>query len=227
MDASMTETSNDMKSESLLPPEKRIKLSNSPSTSIDSAHNSQDTPEGTHIPSIDSTILNYNKLKRELILLCKLSGKQFKLIYRATRDGFEAKSFHTKCDNQPKTLTVIQSANGNIFGGFANVAWESSATWKKDPHAFIFSLTNSKFCPQFMPVKACSTRNIGCAPLWGPVFGRDILVVNNSNSHNSSYSELGHSYDFKLFPFGSADAESFIDGFYNFKTSEIEVFCLT
>ena len=75
--------------------------------------------------------------------LCKLKGKQFKLLYRATRDGFAASSFHAKCDQQPNTLTVIKTTNGFIFGGYTAVAWDSTSRHKIDPNAFIFSLVNA------------------------------------------------------------------------------------
>ena len=60
---------------------------------------------GTRIESIcghlggstfDSTILCNFKLRNDLGQLCTLSGKQFKLLYRASRDGFAASSFHAK-----------------------------------------------------------------------------------------------------------------------------------
>ena len=54
---------------------------------------------------MDSTILSADKMKSDLVELCKLSDMQFKLLYRASRDGFEAAGFHVKCDNLPKTLT--------------------------------------------------------------------------------------------------------------------------
>ena len=88
---------------------------------------------------VDSAILENSEKQNDLIELCKLSGKQFKLIYRASRDGFEAASFHAKCDNQPSTLTVIKTINGFVFGGYAAVASDSTNIWKVDPHAFIFS----------------------------------------------------------------------------------------
>jgi hypothetical protein len=35
------------------------------------------------------------------------------LIYRASRDGFEAKDFHGKCDNQGATLIIVKAKSGN------------------------------------------------------------------------------------------------------------------
>ena len=52
---------------------------------------------------IDSTIISNYTMENNLIGLCKLSGKQLKLLNRASRDGFETASFHAKCENQPRT----------------------------------------------------------------------------------------------------------------------------
>ena len=73
---------------------------------------------------IDSTIPGNYKLHYDLVSVCKLSTKQFKLIYRASRDGFEEKSFHTKCDNLPSTLTINKKTKRYVFGGYASVAWD-------------------------------------------------------------------------------------------------------
>ena len=69
--------------------------------------------------TLDSTIVNTDKMKSDLVELCKLSDKEFKLLYRASRDGFEAARFHAKCDNQPRTLTIITTSKGNICGGYS------------------------------------------------------------------------------------------------------------
>ena len=39
------------------------------------------------------------------------------LLYRATRDGFTAKSFHSKCDDIPNTVTIIKNNFNYGFGG--------------------------------------------------------------------------------------------------------------
>jgi len=71
-------------------------------------------------------------------------SKHWKLQYRATRDGFSAHNFHTKCDTAANTLTIIKSTNGNIFGGFTEKAWSSSVQYFIDSKAFIFSLVNKE-----------------------------------------------------------------------------------
>jgi cell division protein FtsB len=51
--------------------------------------------------------------------------KRFSLLWRGSRDGFAAQEFHRRCDGHPNTLTVILDTEGNIFGGFTPVEWES------------------------------------------------------------------------------------------------------
>ena len=78
---------------------------------------------------------------------------KWSLLYRATRDGFGAKDFHSKCDNHSNTLTIFKAKqSSNIFGGFTSVEWDSSNGWKSDLNAFIFSLTNKDNKPVKMKI---------------------------------------------------------------------------
>ena len=219
--------------------------------------------------TIDSTIIINSNMCGILVELCKLEGKEFKLLYRASRDGFQASDFHAKCDNRPKTLTIVRTTKGFIFGAYTAVTWASDLKplgiltsssihtnyYKVDPNAFIFSLLNAIRKPQIIPIKGASSgmlrhkdksvpashRRSGtsyatedfsaicCHSAYGPTFGggHDIHISNNSNAATSeSYSNLGHSFDFKLSAYNTEEAESFLAGSYNFQTAEIEVFQL-
>ena len=46
------------------------------------------------------------------------------LLYRASRNGWAASNFHTRCDNRGPTLTVVQSENCT-FGGYTEKSWRS------------------------------------------------------------------------------------------------------
>jgi len=73
---------------------------------------------------IDSLILINISKKKDLLALCEFPVDQkWNLIYRASRDGFEASSFHSKCDDKPNTLVIIKSTNGNVFGGYTEQSW--------------------------------------------------------------------------------------------------------
>jgi hypothetical protein len=58
-------------------------------------------------------------------IFAEFRRKQFSLLWRGSRDGFEAEEFHRRCDGHANTLTVILDMQGNIFGGFTPMEWES------------------------------------------------------------------------------------------------------
>ena len=145
--------------------------------------------------TFDSLILNKIQ-EKDLIKLCGFRDQQkLKILYRATKDGFSAANFHTKCDGQSNTLSIIKSTNGNIFGGFTTQLWSQIGNYVNDPDAFIFSLINSKKTPMKFDCKVPQYA-INCHPSFGPSFGGgcDIYICNNSNTTQSSYSNLYHSY---------------------------------
>ena len=47
------------------------------------------------------------------------------LLYRGTRDGYEPKNFHDKCDNKGPTITLYQNEKC-IFGGYNSNSWASN-----------------------------------------------------------------------------------------------------
>ena len=47
---------------------------------------------------------------------------EWRLLFRASRDGFASETFHWKCDNKGPTVTVVKSG-GYIFGGFTEKSW--------------------------------------------------------------------------------------------------------
>ncbi len=52
----------------------------------------------------------------------------WRICWRATRDGWAASTFHSKCDRKKPTLTIVQVPNDNksyVFGGYATESWES------------------------------------------------------------------------------------------------------
>ena len=182
--------------------------------------------DATSFRAIDSTIVNTDQLKRDMLELCKLTGRRLTLVYRATQDGFHAAAFHAKCDNQARTLTIIRSTAGYVFGAYTDAAWDSASGYKADAQAFIFSLINPSAQPKLIPIKPGGANGIYCQPGYGPTFGaHDIYVANNSNSTAGSYSNLGTNYQYA--PTGTAQAQAFLAGAYNFLTAEVEVFRLS
>ena len=50
--------------------------------------------------------------------------RHLRLLYRASRDGFAAECFHSRCDNNGPTVTIVKSGE-YIFGGFTEHSWTS------------------------------------------------------------------------------------------------------
>ena len=72
--------------------------------------------------------------------------KELRKIYQASFDGDGAINFHSRCDNIPNTLVLIQSKGNRRFGGFVSETWESTNgdKAKDDKKAFLFSLDKQK-----------------------------------------------------------------------------------
>jgi hypothetical protein len=160
-------------------------------------------------------------------IFSEFRGKRFSLLWRGRRDGFGAGEFHSRCDGHANTLTVILDTNGNIFGGFTPVAWDSESYSKADPSlkSFLFTLKN----PQNVPPRRFAlnpTRNqwaIYCSSQCGPCFGVDIEVSENCNAHANNATSLGNSYTNDT----GLDRKPFFTGSTNCQVKEIEVFEIT
>ena len=74
-------------------------------------------------PFRESTILtNVEHRKILKAWLHEAMVGEWRLLFRASRDGFAASAFHSKCDNKGPTVTVVKSG-ANIFGGFTEKGW--------------------------------------------------------------------------------------------------------
>jgi hypothetical protein len=98
---------------------------------------------------------------------------------------------------------------------------------------FIFSLVNpTNTGPIMLPNSGLyhtNTYSIYSSVGVGPTFGggHDISICNGCNTLNSSYSNLGHSFQCPPgITYGTVQANNFLAGSYNFIVSEIEVFYL-
>jgi len=148
-------------------------------------------------------------------------------LYRASKDGFSAKRFHSKCDRIENSLTVIKSESGNVFGGYTDKAWDSNGRGVTDPNAFIFSLINKEDKPFKVTCSDGANYAIWFAFHCGPSFGSypcDLHIVGDSNTNESSYSNFGNSYKHPDYPAGTEEAQNILAGSYKFKTTEIEIY---
>ena len=135
-------------------------------------------------------------------------------IYKATRDGGTGKNFHSHCDNKGPTLTLINSTNGYIFGGFISISWEGPENWtykSNDDSAFIFSIDNKIKYP--IQNKSCVIYN---QINYGPDFGsNDIYLCENFLNNNENQCNRCKYYN--------ASPEK-LSGGKNFQVKELEVY---
>lgn len=156
-------------------------------------------------------------------------AKKFELLWEGERDGFGAEQFHRNCDGHGNTLTLILDTQGNVFGGFTPLEWETPRRargyngWKADDgmKSFLFTLRN----PHNLAPRKFGLRPDGkerayfCDAEWGPHFG-DIMVSKECNSGVSFAHNFGSSYENTTGLMG----ETFFTGGSEFKVKRIEVF---
>jgi hypothetical protein len=166
-------------------------------------------------------------------IFAEFRKKQIYLLWRGSRDGFGSKEFHRRCDGHTNTLTVILDTEGNIFGGFTPVGWESrvwngkheneSNCWKADDSlkSFLFTLKNPhNVSARRFALKAESKHlAIYCDSKWSPHF-RDIGVSDDCNTNTESWTSLGETYTNDT----GLDEDIVFTGSENFQVTEIEVF---
>ena len=174
--------------------------------------------------SLESSSLVDDELKNTLKLFVGEFNptSEWKLLYRASDDGFKSNVFHEKCDNIPNTVSIIRSSNGYVFGGFTTQAWDSSGTNKQDENAFIFSMINQGNISRKFPIRPHNASEaIYCDVNCGPCFGsEDFTIFNDAYLNNSSNSNFGKSYK-------GGNSQRYLAGSYYFVVSEIEVFAIT
>ena len=70
---------------------------------------------------------------------------QFKLLYRASKDGFNAEAFHSKCNaiTGLGAVVLIKDEMDVVFGGFTKGEWDFNGI-KPDQEAFVFNVNDKK-----------------------------------------------------------------------------------
>ena len=103
------------------------------------------------------------------------SHGELRLLYRSSRDGRDDSIFHSKCDNMGCTLTIIETTDGYVFGGYSNTAWTDIGEWAVANKAFLFALSGRDVSPCKMKLKNPN----------------DMYGIYNCSSHGPTFGE-GH-----------------------------------
>ena len=73
--------------------------------------------------AFDSHSIKKFGLKTENLLYLKVwigNNPSLKLIYRASRDGFSKDTFSKHCDEKGRTILIVKSLEGKVFGCLVN-----------------------------------------------------------------------------------------------------------
>ncbi|KAL3872713.1 hypothetical protein ACJMK2_035919 [Sinanodonta woodiana] len=169
----------------------------------DSSYRSEETPCKTMSGKIQQTH------QKQLESWIGTGPKDFQLLYSISQNnGYNAQTFHQKCDNQGPTVTVLYNSDNSIFGGYTSVNWDQSGNYVRDVKAFLFQLRfnginqYNKF-PVILP-----QYSIYCCSDNGPTFGGgyDLFSFSGNGRNVGGLYELngslnlGHSYNIKGIP---------------------------
>ena len=152
------------------------------------------------------------------------NGCTLKILYRTSRDGDSCKTYHSKTNEIPDTLTIIKTKENAIFGGYTHIKIPSCKKGQNfyDDKAFVFSLDYQKiYFPQENTESKHSNDNYG--PIFGNnqkyeypilIYGPNFLSIKNhrtSTIKGSFYDNFTFDYELNL-------------GKKNFEIEEIEVY---
>ncbi|XP_078345652.1 uncharacterized protein LOC144631135 [Oculina patagonica] len=180
-------------------------------------------------PSVILGSLDYKNYTEKLLsylepVLLRANSSRFVRCWHAKTDGSAASTFHTNCDRQGPTVTIIKYGDF-VFGGYTDVSWQGYS-YSYASKAFIFSLYNAK---GYNPVKLTQYQNQQNAMYsytnYGPTFGggHDIYISDNALSNQNSYTECGYTYSVPS-GYSAGDYCNFFTGGRHFTPTNIEVF---
>ncbi|CAB4381432.1 unnamed protein product [Rhizophagus irregularis] len=99
-----------------------------------------------------SVIASWIDKKEKSFYNTRSTPYSFTLLYRASRDGFEAAKFHELCDNKGSTIMISKlKENGKLIGGYNplslhpyNSYTNSNGSWQSTSDSFLFSFTKKE-----------------------------------------------------------------------------------
>ena len=141
---------------------------------------------------------------------------KYELIYKMTVNGSTASDFHKYCDNKGPTLTIIETTNNEIFGGFTPLSWNKENDGKdKSKKTFLFSLNLMKKYDMFNRSK----RAILYSSNYGPIFGIYDIFFNGLLKGHINANKDSNFFEFQQLELLQEKGES-----GSFDTQEIEIF---
>ena len=145
--------------------------------------------------------------------------KEWKLLFKGTEEKFSSKVFYKKC-RRPNTLSIIQTPQNNIFGGYTSLSWYRTygdILWESDSAAFVYTVRSNKGSnPKIFPIQNYGKHTIGQGFNFYLIFGHGFWM---DESGGSVSSERCPEYNLDKYALNGINT--------SFKPIEIEVFELS
>jgi hypothetical protein len=159
-------------------------------------------------------------------LLAGFRRKQFVLLWRGGQDGFGASDFHGRCDRHANTPTVMLDMDGNVFGGFTPIQWESGWKYKWDDILkncpFMLKNPHTILARKFVLMAEKKQYAFYCYFSCDPDFN-DMIFSDDRDANISNFTSVG---DVQTNNTGLDDKKVF-RGSEHFQVREIQVFEIT
>ena len=153
----------------------------------------------------------------------KSLGYYWKLLYRATRDGWSTNNFHKKIDTYSNTILLVHTEHNNIFGGFTSLTWNKKYGWQSDKKAFLILIRSSKNYELqiWNVINTTYTVDMTTQRIFRFGMGNSIDIRHDCN--NNQRSDV-HSVQGSSSTFGIPTAHYLNGDIKRFRVKEIEVF---
>ena len=94
-----------------------------------------------------------------------IPNSKFNLIYRATTDGDDFTTFHSKCDGQGPTIILFKTEKNRKWGAYTDYPWNSSSgcDHSNNTKYFLYSINDEK---KYIPKKGVTRSNGGHNNVW-------------------------------------------------------------
>ncbi len=102
--------------------------------------------------------------------------KKSKLIYKASKNGWNASTFHNLCDNKGPTITIATLQDGRFIGAYSPVNWgKANYVYINNKNSFLFDNEQKYTIDEFNLYAYAIYQN----PNYGPTFGagHDFLTL--------------------------------------------------
>ena len=121
--------------------------------------------------------------------------KSSTLLYKATRDGWNATAFHRLCDSKGPTITIATLQDGRIIGAYSPISWGTkNGEYINNSQTFLFD--NDKKYTTSGSYYGPNTYAIYQYYNYGPTFGggHDFLTLNGGHNYlyNNAYTYINN-----------------------------------